>query len=195
MAHKLTDRFVRNAAPGFYRDGGCPTLNLRVTPARTRQWGPAPGRPRTRPPVGPWRISAGRTRRGARAGNDQSQAGARWRRSVRPQAGGAGTDVRGGGRSGHLDSPRGLEGRGQERGSVAGLTPGLRHEAAGTETGGPDHDGGRDGGAAADLGAEARDGAAGPAADQRGDAVGSGGGLPQRQSRGRCDRGRAPEAE
>ncbi len=38
MAHNLTDRFVRNAAPGFYSDGGCPTLNLRVTPARTRQW-------------------------------------------------------------------------------------------------------------------------------------------------------------
>ena len=38
MAPKLTDRFVRTAAPGFYRDGGCPTLNLRVTPARTRQW-------------------------------------------------------------------------------------------------------------------------------------------------------------
>ncbi|MCY3837520.1 MAG: tyrosine-type recombinase/integrase [Gammaproteobacteria bacterium] len=38
MARTLTDRFVRTAAPGFYRDGGCPTLNLRVTPARTRQW-------------------------------------------------------------------------------------------------------------------------------------------------------------
>ena len=38
MAHKLTDQFVRDAAPGFYRDGGCPTLSLRVTPAHTRQW-------------------------------------------------------------------------------------------------------------------------------------------------------------
>ena len=38
MARTLTDRFIRTATPGFYRDGGCPTLNLRVTPARTRQW-------------------------------------------------------------------------------------------------------------------------------------------------------------
>ena len=38
MTRNLTDRFVRSAAPGFYRDGGCPTLNLRVTPTRTRQW-------------------------------------------------------------------------------------------------------------------------------------------------------------
>ena len=35
---KLTDRFVRTAAPGFYLDASCPTLNLRVTPKGTRQW-------------------------------------------------------------------------------------------------------------------------------------------------------------
>ena len=38
MKQKLTDRFVKNASPGFYRDAGCPTLNLRVLPFGARSW-------------------------------------------------------------------------------------------------------------------------------------------------------------
>ncbi len=37
-AAPLTDRFVRNAPPGFYLDTGCPTLNLRVQDSGARSW-------------------------------------------------------------------------------------------------------------------------------------------------------------
>ena len=34
----LTDRFVRNAKPGFYCDAAMPTLNIRVLPSGSKQW-------------------------------------------------------------------------------------------------------------------------------------------------------------
>ncbi len=38
MGKKLTESFIRKAESGFYSDGGCPTLNLRVMPSGSRQW-------------------------------------------------------------------------------------------------------------------------------------------------------------
>ena len=39
MARKtLTDRFLKNAKPGFYSDAGCPTLCFRVKDTGAKQW-------------------------------------------------------------------------------------------------------------------------------------------------------------